>query len=310
MKRIFDFLMVRTSGPSVQVQNEKTFIQVFRSFNERDARHSNHAKKTREKYENFADNFERYLAKNSLQDLPVSALKISILEDFLHWLPLNLKRCGKTHSAKHIERIKKVCDYAVRMEMIPFNPVASFKVKRDEAKEVISLEDEELNKWVAAVWDSPAYNKAKDLYTFQAYTGLSYMDLFTYKTVNNKNGIWIEDVRGKTGKPYYVPLWHPDFKTALEIHEKHEGKLPYMENHYYNRVIREMAGILGITKYLTSHTGRKTFATIKDQNGWELGPISSMLGNTESIARKHYIRTSKNKIEAQILRIGNYQMAS
>lgn len=290
-------------GPKTETQ-QKTFIQVFKEFNQRDAIQSNHAQKTKEKYENFAANLERYLHSINAPDLPISGMKISILEDFNYWLPVNLSRCGKTHAAKHIERIKKCMDYAVKMEYIPFSTVSSFKTKRDETKEVIHLEDHEFLKWINAEWHTEIYKKAQDLYTFQATTGLSYMDLFKYETIEDKKtGLWIESQRGKTKKPYYVPLFHKDFIHALNIHNKHSGKLPYIENHYYNRVIREMAKMLNIEKYLTSHTGRKTFATLKDQAGWGIGPISAMLGNTETICRKHYVKTSRKKIETEILRI-------
>ncbi len=287
-------------------QPEKSFVEVFREFNRRDAKENSHAGGTIKKYENFAVNLEKYLASIGWPNLPVSAVKISLLEDFKHWLHENLSRCCKTHSSKHIERCKKVMDYATVIGYVPFNPISSYKSKRDPDKKVINLENKEFKMWVAAKWESKTYQKAQDNYIFQMTAGLSYMDLFTYKTVIDPDtGIWIESERGKgkLKKTYWVPLYHEEFALALAIHEKYQGKLPFLENHFYNRLLREMAAILGIEKHLTSHTGRKTFATLKDQKGWSLGPISAVMGNTEKICRKHYINPSKKKIEAELRRL-------
>lgn len=292
--------------PILELIPEKTFIEVFREFNLQDAIENNHCQKTKYKYDNFVDNFSAFLAHERMDGLLISQMKIRILKGFVLWLPTYLRSCSKTHLAKHVQRINKALDYAVVMEYAELNPCSAYKIKRDKNKAVVSLDDQEFNIWVNASWNTKVYQDAQDDWIFSMVTGLSYMDLFTYKTsFDESTGIWIEGTRGKGGKPYFIPLYHKDFELARKIHEKHNGKLPFIENHFYNRLIREMAAMLGIDKYLTSHIGRKTFATLKDGGGMSMPIISTMLGNTENVCRTNYVAhiNSKKKIAEELRRL-------
>lgn len=286
-----------TITANTEVNDKNLFMTVFKDFNSQDAIENKHSEGTIYKYQNFTDNFGKFLIETNQTGLLVSEVKISILKDFVQWLKANLKSCNRTHLAKHVRRINRALDYAVNLELIDFNPCLSYKLKRVPNKAVISLNDKEFNKWLTSEWQSEIYQKAKDLYSFQMLTGLSYGDLFLYKTVNDpKTGIWIEGTRKKTKMPFFIPLWHDDFKQALAIHNRYNGKLPFIENHFYNRLIREMATILGIDTYLTTHIGRKTFATMASDQGRSVPYISTILGNTEKVCQTHYIKVSKNKI--------------
>lgn len=282
----------------------KTFIEVFKEFNSLDAVDNLHSEDTIYKYQNFANNFENYLKSTGAEGIGAGEMSIPIIKYFVLWLRENLKSCNKTHISKHIYRINKAGDHAVCMGYTPYNPTAAFKVKRGKNKEVVNLDDEQFLTWVGHKWHLPIYTQAQDYFIFQMSAGLSYMDLFGYKTKTDKYGLWIECPRGKTNKNYYVPLWHEEFKIALDLHNKYNGKFPYIENHFYNRLIREMAAQLGIEQYITTHVGRKTFATLKDENGWELGPISALMGNTERVCREHYINPSKKKIVRELMNRG------
>jgi integrase len=81
--------------------------------------------------------------------------------------------------------------------------------------------------------------------------------------------------RGKNGQAFFVPL---NELTSVLL-EKYSGKLPYFENGSYNRLIKEIAAILGINKKLKTNTARKTFATVMEGTGWSRESISRMLGH-------------------------------
>lgn len=281
---------------------QKTFVELFHEFNYQDGLENNHSAKTRYKYQNFAHNFTRYLESIGEENILPQALNVPILKYFTIWLTQNLSSCNKTHIAKHISRINKAQNYAVELGILPYNPTASFKVKRAKNKQIVNLNDQEFTTWINHKWKLPVYQQAQDLYIFQMCTGLSYADLHNYNTQTDRYGIWIEGSRAKTKKPFWVPLWHHEFKQALAIHKKYSGQLPYIENNFYNRLIREMASQLGIEKYLTTHTGRKTFASLKDENGWHIGPLGAMMGNTEKVLKESYINVTKNKIVLEIHR--------
>lgn len=278
----------------------KTFMEVFRLFNVQDAIDKKHKKGTVFKYENFANNFERFLQDIGKPDLTIDEMKIPIIKEFVRWLPENLSHCDRTHISKHIYRINKAINSAVIDGIIPYNACAAYVVKRGPNKKVINLDSKEFNEWVNHKWHLDIYKTAQDYFIMQMTAGLSYMDIFHYKTITDSKGVWIESNRGKTNRPFYIPLWHPEFSLALQIHEKYNGKIPPIECHLYNNIIREMAAQLGIQKYLTSHIGRKTFATLKDENGWPIGPIASMMGITDRVCEDHYINKSRKRIDIEL----------
>lgn len=286
-----------------------SFLELFRTFNKVDAIEKAHSKKTIGKYNVFTENFKSFLRSIGTDDIAIEEIKIPLLRKFVLWLPKHLTSCSKTHLAKHINRINKVIDYAVTEGLLPFNSTASYKLKYDKIKEASSLDDDEFLTWVEHTWHSEIYQKAQDLFTFQMVTGLSYQDLFTYKTAVHDGKLWIEGTRGKTKRAYFVPLWHPDFSLALQIHNKHNGKLPFIELHFYNRLNREMACILGIETYITSHKGRKRCSIDKDENkGWSLAAGSALLGNTKKVYEAHYTRPAKKAIETQLAQAANYNL--
>lgn len=282
----------------------KSFVELLKEFNLIDAVENSHSPKTTAKYMRMAENFFLFLKEKNLPYLPAEEISIPILKKFTLWLSENLKSCTKTHISKHLRRINKAMDFAVMEGLIPHNPTSSYHIKRDKNKIPVSMEDEEFLLWINMEWSQKIYQHAQDNFSFQMSAGLSYMDIFNYKTILNKGKLWIESSRGKNGKIYYVPLWHSDFSLALHLHEKHKGKFPYIENHFYNRLIREMAAQIGIEKYLTSHVARKTFATLKDESGWNISAISAMLGNTKKVCEEHYVRPGKKSIENELLRLG------
>jgi integrase/recombinase XerD len=288
--------IIRLRQPN-QIENKNSFIELMRNFDIQDSLENDHSPGTRYKYRNITDNFERYLMSIQQINITPDQLTVPLIKNFVLWLSENLRSCDRTHIAKHVSRIKKAADFIVNDGIIAFNPFGSYHVKRAKNKPVIHLDDSEFSTWTNAVWQSEIYIQCQDIYTFQMVTGISYGDLFPYKVVNDPGtGLWIEGARNKTKRPFYVPLFHQDFIKALLIHQKYNGNLPFIENHFYNRIIREMAKILGIEKYLTSHVARKTFATLSDQNGKSVPWISAILGNTEKICSTNYIAISKKKI--------------
>ena len=64
-----------------------------------------------------------------------------------------------------------------------------------------------------------------------------------------------------------------------------------------------MALDIGIKKCITTHIGRKTFATLKRHEGYSIPAISDMIGNTEEVTRKHYVSPGKELIINEMVRL-------
>ncbi len=115
----------------------------------------------------------------------------------------------------------------------------------------------------------------------------------------------------KTGVEETVPL----LPVALEIIKKYndhpyclaENKLlPVNSNFRYNAYLKELAVICGISKDLTTHTARHTFATtITLENDVPIETIGKMLGHKDLRSTQKYAKITKHKISNKMKSLEN-----
>lgn len=130
----------------------------------------------------------------------------------------------------------------------------------------------------------------KDLFLFSCFTGLSYIDEKKLTKNNLVKGIdggnWIFTKRQKTGTSVKVPLLEPAENLINSYNENlcvlNSDKLfPTISNQKTNSYLKEIADCCGITKNLTFHMARHTFATtVTLSNGIPIETVSKMLGHT------------------------------
>ena len=111
----------------------------------------------------------------------------------------------------------------------------------------------------------------KDIFVFCCYTGLAYVDVPNLKreeiVVGIDNKLWINTERQKTTSETRLPL----LPEALEILHRYKDRprcindgfaLPVLTNQKMNAYLKEIADICELTKNLTFHIARHTFATL------------------------------------------------
>jgi site-specific recombinase XerD len=131
---------------------------------------------------------------------------------------------------------------------------------------------------------------ARDMFVFQSYTGMAYSDMqgFRLDECRHDGNRWLlAKKRVKTGVTYYVQL----LPQALAVVERYGGELPKVAVQVYNRNLKKIAEATGITKRLTSHVGRHTFATWALHNKVELHVVSQMLGHSSTLMTQRYAKT-------------------
>lgn len=136
---------------------------------------------------------------------------------------------------------------------------------------------------------------ARDLFLFQVYTGLSYSDTqaFDMKDYKNIDGKWVNvGERIKTGVPYVSQLLPP----VVEILERYNWQAPQMNNAKYNKCLKDIQHVLGITTRLHSHLGRHTFATWMHMNGVPIEHVSKMLGHRKIQQTMRYAKVVPTQI--------------
>ncbi len=291
--------MFATSANTNSDNNDRTlFLTVLKEYMQKNVIENRISKQTEKKYLFFYNNIYSFLLSTDQLKLKISDVRIKIMEEMRFWIQTQ-RKCSGEHASRHIEICKRMMEYAVRFEYTLHNPISAVKAIRSKTKEVVNLEPAELQKLHESKFEFKSYNEVVDLYLFQSYTGLSYADLYSFEVIEKENRLWIANRRAKNDTPYYVPL----FDEAKIIYEKYEGNLPFVVNQSYNRWIKEIAAILNIKKYLTTHTARKTFATTMDSRGWSTKTIADMMGNTQEVLQKHYLAKSTKRIENEMLRL-------
>lgn len=256
---------------------------------------------------------DSFLTAAGKENITVSQVNISLIDEFKEWLYTKTKITSRTHVSRHLRLCREAMHHAVRRGYLDSNCLTSVHLKRDREKVPVSLTTQELNKIEDYEPKSALWRQVKDLFLFQCYTGLSYMDLGSFQLVDDKiltqdgnsfDITWVTSPygRGKTGRPYWVELT----EAARRLLIRHQGDFEVPHNQTYNRVIKKIAARAGVDKYITSHIGRKTFATYMRTQGYSISAVADMLGNTEAVARRHYIEHTKECIMVEMIRVNKW----
>ena len=122
--------------------------------------------------------------------------------------------------------------------------------------------------------------RARDLFIFCAYTGLSYSDsqFFDFKTMTEKKDklYFIDGKRLKTGNSFFTPILPP----AMKILKKYNYKVPQISNQKANDYLHDIEARIKLNKPMTVHVARHSFATLLITHGTPVENVSRMLGHT------------------------------
>ena len=188
---------------------------------------------------------------------------------------------------KHHARLKTFIIKAIKEDyiLIDKNPYKKFRAKKEEPERGFLLL-EELNRIEdLVISDDDTYlQDVKDIFLFQCYTGLRFSDVIKITPGHiskGAKGYQLSIKAEKTNKRLQLPLWSlfrtkeeqsrpekilqrffdqiaifGDTKEVLDI------KFFKRSNQYFNRSLKLLAERAKINKPITSHYGRRTFATI------------------------------------------------
>ena len=279
----------------VEALNEKTLLDVLNKHNtERKAMVGKTvAPATYWVFEYTGRLFKEFIQKKyERKDLYLREINLGFIQGFHAYL-LGEKKMGQNSCTKHLKFLKKLLNLAVANSYISYNPVNAYKVER-EPVEVDFLDEEELRKIINFDTPLPRLERAKDMFLFGCFTGLSYIDIKTltpeHFEKDNTGRIWIKKRRVKTGVLSRIPLL-PIAKLILDKYKGGEKLLPIQDPADINKYLKDIAILCGINKRICFHTSRHTFAsTITLANNISLEVVSKMLGHTNTRMTAHYAK--------------------
>lgn len=230
--------------------------------------------------------------KYKREDLYLRELNLNFIQSFHSFLRID-KGMAQNSSTKHLKLLKKIINLSVANSYMAFNPFSTYKVER-EPVDIDFLDEEELRKIINLDTPLPRLERAKDMFLFGCFTGLSYIDIKTltpeHFEKDNTGRIWIKKRRVKTGVLSRIPLL-PIAKLILDKYKGGEKLLPIQDPADINKYLKDIAILCGINKRICFHTSRHTFAsTVTLANNISLEVVSKMLGHTNTRMTAHYAK--------------------
>ena len=180
------------------------------------------------------------------------------------------------------------------------NLAADAEYIKEEQTHRAYLTEEEL----AILWNTPLkMEKIKHMALFSAFTGLRFSDVINLKWENIFNdsyqGNYIRLKEQKTGNINNHPISATAFKL-LKLQNTNKGSV-FVDIRYRDVPTRLKVWIkeAGITKNITFHSFRHSYATIQLANGTDIYTVSKLLGHKNVSTTQIYTKVmDKNKIEA------------
>lgn len=254
---------------------------------------------------------KRFLkVKYGSNDKYLSELNYKFVIDFDFFLRRLKNKQGKISLQnngvmKHLERLFKMVNLSIKHEWIGKDPFHAYKLKFEKTEREF-LTKHELQKIEEIDFTRSSLQTVKDLFIFSCYTGLAYIDVYNLLPSNvvqmDDGNLWIKTFRQKTSTPVVVPLL-PKAIAIIEKYRNHpktiaDGKLlPTYSNQKLNSYLKDIAVACEITKPLTFHIARHTFATtITLTNGVPIESISKMLGHTKLSTTQIYAKVIESKL--------------
>lgn len=297
----------KTRWQGVSVERPRMLMEIFEQHNEQMKALVNHefSPLTLERYKTSKKHTQEFMKwKYKKDDIDIKKLKYGFISDYEFWLK-SVRKCDHNTSMKYLSNFKKIVNICIKNGWLDRDPFVGFKMAKREIERPFLVE-EELNRIINKSFLIPRLAQVRDIFVFCCYTGLAYADVEKLTREKITTGIdgekWIWTSRQKTDSTTRVPLLPP----ALEILDRYKDDpqcvnkgrlLPVLSNQKMNGYLKEIADLCGITKTMTTHTARHTFATtVTLTNGVPIETVSKMLGHKNLKITQHYAKILDLKV--------------
>ncbi len=257
------------------------------------------------RYKTARMRLEEYIQKEyNLDDIPIKEVDHKFITGYEYFLKTE-RNCGHNSAIKYITNFKKIVRIAYANDWIDKDPFFNWKAKLKIVDREF-LSEEEIEKIIKKDVHIPRLELVRDIFIFSCYTGLSYVDVKKLSQDNIVRGIdgnyWIKIKRTKTDSSSNIPILsianviiqkykkHPDIVNSNKV-------IPILSNQRMNSYLKEIADLCKITKNLTFHLARHTFATtVTLTNGVPIESVSKMLGHKSLKTTQHYAKILDRKV--------------
>ncbi len=242
--------------------------------------------------------------KYNVDDMNIKDMNYEFITDYEFWLK-SVRKCDHNTTMKYLSNFKKIVNICLKNGWLACNPFLGYKMSKREIERPY-LSQEELDTISAKQFVSDRVNQVRDIFLFSCYTGLAYADVQKLNRSEIATGIdgekWIFTHRQKTETSSRIPVL-PPAQEILDRYKDHpqclnqDRLLPILSNQKMNAYLKEIADLSNITKKMTFHTARHTFATtVTLTNGVPIETVSKMLGHKNLKTTQHYAKILDIKV--------------
>lgn len=282
-----------------QIHNDELFALIGKDY----------TKSTYDRYVTARSHVQEFISfKYKREDLEFRELNYQFVKDYAFYLKA-VRNCSNNTALKYISNFKKIVLIAIAKKYIPGDPFKMFKGKKTKIKKK-PLTKAELQALETKEFTTERLSLVRDIFVFQCYTGLSYIDVRQLKKDKIKQGddgrLWIMSDRQKTKSDTDIPL----LPKALEIMEKYREDpvcikknlvLPVTTNQKMNEYLKEIQALCEINLNLTTHRARRTFAsTVTLNNGVPIHVVKEMMGHSSVKQTEEYALTEQETVSKEM----------
>lgn len=246
------------------------------------------------------------------RDIAIDKIDFALITDFEFYLR-SVKNCNNNTSVKYVRNFRKIIKICLSNDWLEKDPFVKYNGIMKEV-ETEFLTHEEINNIYSKKFRTSRLELVRDIFIFCCYTGLAYVDV---KGLNQNHiglGIdgqkWIFKNRQKTNTKSKIPLLAipEEIIKKYATHPKclnEDRVLPVLSNQKMNGYLKEIGDLCEITKDITFHMARHTFATsVTLANGVPIESVGKMLGHKNITTTQHYARVLDKKVsdDMQLLR--------
>ena len=296
-------------------ERERMIIPIYQNHNDKieELIGNGYAYGTLERFKISLKHLEEFILwKYNVSDISINKIDYAFVTEFEFYLR-SVKKCNNNTAVKYVRNFRKIIKICLDNDWLDKNPCSRYEGKMKEVERDF-LTEEELTRIYNKRFSSERLTLVKDIFIFSCYTGLAYVDVKGLKRDHIGIGIdgekWIFKNRQKTDTKSKIPV----LPIAAEIIKKYENHprclnddtiLPILTNQKMNGYLKEVGDLCDISKEITFHMARHTFATsVTLTNGVPIETVSKMLGHKNIQTTQHYAKILDKKVseDMKILR--------
>lgn len=259
------------------------------------------------KYRYVHNHLQNYISERyHSADLPLNKVNVNFVRDFHRWLICNA-RCSINTTWLYMIAFKHIITLAVNQGEIAINPFIGYRLRSEQTHRNF-LHKNEIKRLMKVEIHNSTEALVRDAFIFSCFTGLSYSDIKALKSsdiMGEGGDMYIATQRIKTHTSLNIPI----SRIPTELIKRYRSSnsqssiFPLPSNYWCNNILKRLIGRTTISKHITFHSARHTFATtVTLSEGVPIEVVSNMLGHTNIKTTQTYAKVLQCVVNSEMHR--------